>query len=152
FGLHAYIMAGIPAPGQTLAQMTVANGWPAEWFELYNRENLSTVDPVPRHCFETLNPFEWKDAVYDRESDPAAHSVMTRARDFRLHEGFCIPIHYDDSTGAISIAGERPCLDAETKSVLHLIGVFTHGRLRALARPSTRGPSRRLSKIEAEVL
>ena len=60
-GFHAYIMAGIPAPGQTLAEMMVANGWPAEWFELYNRENLSAVDPVPRHCFNTLNPFEWKD-------------------------------------------------------------------------------------------
>src|SRR5271165_6830798 len=53
-GFHAYIMAGIPEAGQTLAQVTVANGWPVEWFELYNRENLSAVDPVPRHCFNTL--------------------------------------------------------------------------------------------------
>src|SRR5262245_49543808 len=30
-GFHAYIMAGIPAAGQTLAQLTIANGWPAEW-------------------------------------------------------------------------------------------------------------------------
>ena len=154
-GFHAYIMAGIPAPGQTLAEMMVANGWPAEWFELYNRENLSAVDPVPRHCFNTLNPFEWKDVPYDRERDVAAHNVMMRAREFRFHEGFCIPIHYDDATGAISMAGERPYLDAETKSALHLMGVFTHGRLRALARPGSPAPSvsgRRLSKTEAEVL
>jgi LuxR family transcriptional regulator, quorum-sensing system regulator BjaR1 len=151
-GFHAYIMAGIPAPGQTLAQVTVANGWPDEWFELYNRENLSAVDPVPRHCFNTLNPFEWKDVPYDREHNVAAHNVMTRARDFRFHEGFCIPIHYDDSTGAISMAGERPYLDAETKGALHLMSVFTHGRLRALARQTPPAPSRRLSEIEAEVL
>jgi len=151
-GFHAYIMAGIPAAGQTLAQMTVANGWPLEWFELYNRENLSAVDPVPRHCFDTLNPFEWKDAPYDRERDAAAHNVMMRARDFRFHEGFCIPIHYDDSTGAISMAGERPYLDAETRSALHLMSVFTHGRLRALARPAPVLPNRRLSEIEAEVV
>ena len=150
-GFHAYIMAGIPEAGQTLAQVTVANGWPVEWFELYNRGNLSAVDPVPRHCFNTLNPFEWKDAPYDAERDAAAHSVMMRARDFRFHEGFCIPIHYDDATGAISMAGERPYLDAETKSALHLMSVFTHGRLRALARvPPV--PGRRLSEIEAEVL
>ena len=42
-GFHAYIMAGIPTSGQSLKQLTVANGWPAEWFELYNRENLSAV-------------------------------------------------------------------------------------------------------------
>ncbi len=151
-GFHAYIMAGIPAPGQKLAQVMIANGWPAEWFELYNRENLSAVDPVPRHCFDTLNPFEWKDAPYDREHDPAAHDVMMHAREFRFHEGFCIPVHYDDSTGAISVAGERPCLEAETKSALHLVSVFTHGRLRALSRPGSALPGRRLSGIEAEVL
>jgi hypothetical protein len=73
-------MAGIPTPGQSLAQLTIANGWPAEWFEMYNRENLCTADPVPRHCFNTLNPFEWKDAPYDHEHDVAAHTIMTRAR------------------------------------------------------------------------
>jgi LuxR family quorum sensing-dependent transcriptional regulator len=151
-GFHAYIMAGIPTSGQSLRQLTIANGWPAEWFELYNRENLSAVDPVPRHCFNTLNPFEWKDAPYDRERDQPAHRVMTRARDFRFNEGFCIPIHYDDATGAISIAGERPYLDPETKSALHLMSVFTHGRLRTLSRSSPVASRRRLSDIEAEVL
>src|SRR4051812_705296 len=72
-GFHAYIMAGIPTAGQSLKQVTWANGWPAEWFELYNREKLSSVDPVPRHCFNTLNPFEWTEAPYDREHDLAAH-------------------------------------------------------------------------------
>jgi|SRR6266404_3897400 LuxR family quorum sensing-dependent transcriptional regulator len=150
-GFHAYIMAGIPTSGQSLKQLTVANGWPAEWFELYDRENLSSVDPVPRHCYNTLNPFEWKDAPYDREYDKPAHRVMTRARDFRFHEGFCIPIHYDDATGAISIAGEHPYLDPDTRSALHLMSVFAHGRLRALSKPASIGP-RRLSDIEAEVL
>lgn len=151
-GFHAYIMAGIPTSGQSLKQLTIANGWPAEWFELYNRENLSAVDPVPRHCFNTLNPFEWKDAPYDRERDQPAHRVMTRARDFRFHEGFCVPIHYDDATGAISMAGERPYLDPETKSALHLMSVFTHGRLRTLGKPNAATTRRRLTDIEAEVL
>jgi LuxR family quorum sensing-dependent transcriptional regulator len=152
FGFHAYIMAGIPTTGQSLEQLTVASGWPAEWFEIYNRENLSSVDPVPRHCFNTLNPFEWREAPYDREREQSAHRVMTRARDFRFNEGFCIPIHYDDATGAISIAGERPYLDPETKSALHLMSVFTHGRLRTLSRQPPVTLSRRLSDIEAEVL
>lgn len=151
-GFHGYLMAGIPAPGQSLTQTTIANGWPAEWFDLYNRENFCAVDPIPRHCFSVLNPFEWKDATYDRERDPAAHVVMMRARDFRFDHGFCIPIHYDDATGAVSIAGERPYLDAETKSALHLIGVFAHGRLRALSRATSPTSGRRLSPIEVEVL
>jgi hypothetical protein len=83
-GFHAYIMAGIPMSGQSLAEVTVANGWPVEWFELYNRERLHVVDPVPKHCFNSLNPFEWKDVAYDRERDQPAHGVMMRARDFGL--------------------------------------------------------------------
>jgi LuxR family quorum sensing-dependent transcriptional regulator len=151
-GFHAYIMAGIPLPGQSLKQTTIANGWPREWFNLYNRENLAAIDPVPRHCFRTLNPFEWKDAPYDRENDPAAHNVMERARDFRFNAGFCIPIHYEDETGAVSIAGERPELDPEIKSALHLMSVFAHSRLRALAKPVPLFPTRQLNSIEAEVL
>ena len=27
-GFHAYIMAGIPMPGQSLRELTIANGWP----------------------------------------------------------------------------------------------------------------------------
>jgi len=151
-GFHAYIMAGIPMSGQSLAELTIANGWPAEWFDLYNRENLQAVDPVAQRCFSNLNPFEWKGISYDREHDPRGHDVMMRARDFGFCEGFCIPIHYDDAIGAVSIAGERPYLDAETKGALHLMGVFTHGRLRALGRPTVAACGRRLSGMEAEVL
>jgi LuxR family quorum sensing-dependent transcriptional regulator len=151
FGFHAYIMAGIPLSGQSLGQLTLANGWPREWFELYNRGGLAAVDPIPRHCLQTLNPFLWTEAPYDRAHDHAAHEVMMRARDFRLNEGLCIPIHYDDAAGAISLGGERPYLDAEARSALHLMGVFTHGRLRSMTR-SPAVTSRRLSQIEAEVL
>jgi len=151
-GFHGYIMAGIPRSDQSLAQTTIANGWPPEWFDLYDRKNFCAADPIPRHCLNTLNPFEWRDATYDREHDPAAHKVMMRARDFGFDQGFCIPIHYDDATGGVSIAGERPYLDAETKSALHLMGVFAHGRLRAMSRATSSASARKLTPVEAEVL
>jgi LuxR family transcriptional regulator, quorum-sensing system regulator BjaR1 len=152
-GFHSYIMAGIPTSGESLGSLTLANGWPAEWYELYVRKNFHAVDPVPRYCLTTLNPFLWSEVPYDGERDPQAHEVMLRARDFRLDHGFCIPIHYDDAVGAISLAGEHPHLDAETRNALHLIGVFTHGRLRALERATPSAPARRrLSEIEAEVV
>jgi LuxR family quorum sensing-dependent transcriptional regulator len=50
-GFHAYIMAGIPTPGQSLAQLTIANGWPAEWFEMYNRETCAR----PIRCRDTAS-------------------------------------------------------------------------------------------------
>ena len=46
-GFHAYVMAGLPEPGTVLPELTVANGWPTEWFGLYTCENFSVLDPVP---------------------------------------------------------------------------------------------------------
>jgi LuxR family transcriptional regulator, quorum-sensing system regulator BjaR1 len=151
-GFRAYIIAGIPSSGQSLQQLTLAHGWPAEWFDLYSRRNFAEVDPIPRHCLQTLNPFLWSEAPCDRSRDSAAYEVMTRARDFGLKAGFCIPIHYDDAAGAISLGGDRPYLDAETRNALHLMSVFTHGRLRALARSAPLPTRRKLSEMEAEVL
>ena len=150
-GFHAYIMAGLPAPGTALPELTVANGWPAEWFELYTRENFSALDPVPRYGASTVQPFEWSDARYDKEDDPAAHLVMMRATEFQLRAGYCIPMHYDGGGAVISLATEHLHLDPLAKSALQLIGVYAHNRIRSLSR----GPEERrdlLTSREREVL
>ena len=134
-GFHAYIIADIPQPGTALADVTLANGWPREWFEVYTRENFVAIDPIPRYGASTVQPFEWSEARYDKDSDPAAHLVMTRATEFRLMDGYCIPIHYDEGSAAISLATEYLNLDPVAKSALQLIGVYAHNRIRSLARP-----------------
>ncbi len=148
-GFHAYIMAGLPAPGTALSDLTVANGWPAEWFD--TRENFSVIDPVPRYGASTVQPFGWSEARYDKDEDPAAHLVMTRAADFRLRDGYCIPLHYDDGGAVISLATEHLHLDPVAKSALQLIGVYAHNRIRSLARAR---PEQRdlLTTREREVL
>jgi LuxR family quorum sensing-dependent transcriptional regulator len=130
-------MAGLPSPGTSLSDLTVANGWPPEWFELYTRENFSVMDPVPKYGASTLQPFEWSEAHYDKESNPAAHLVMTRAAEFRLMEGYCIPLHYDEGGAVISMATEQLNIDPVAKSALQLIGVYAHNRIRSLGRPTS---------------
>ncbi len=141
-GFHAYIMAGLPSPGTSLSDLTVANGWPTEWFEIYTRENFSVMDPVPHHGASTVQPFEWSEARYDREINPAAHLVMTRATEFRLMQGYCIPLHYDGGGAVISMATEQLNIDPVAKGALQLIGVYAHNRIRSLAQPQP-GKARR---------
>ena len=83
-GLHACIMAGLPARGTALPDLTLANAWPAQWFELYTRENFSALDPVPRFGASTLQPFEWSEVRYEADDDPAAHLRRAGA-----HAGVC---------------------------------------------------------------
>jgi LuxR family transcriptional regulator, quorum-sensing system regulator BjaR1 len=150
-GFHAYIMAGLPVPGTALPELTVANGWPKEWFELYTRENFSVLDPVPRYGASTVQPFGWSEARYDKDEDPSAHLVMTRATEFRLKDGYCIPMHYDEGGAVISLATEHLHLDPLAKSALQLIAVYAHNRIRSMARAL---PEKRdlLTAREREVL
>lgn len=149
FGFHAYIMAGIPSSDISLDRVTLANGWPPEWFDIYVRDNLCAVDPIPRHALTTVQPFLWSEARYDRDADMAAHGVMQRALDFRFNNGFCIPIHHETATAAVSMAGDRPDVTDETRRALHVIGLYSHDRIRSLVRQK---PARSLSSGEAEVL
>lgn len=149
-GFHAFIMGGVPRPGGSFTDLVLANGWPDEWFETYARDNLIAVDPIPRFAMKTLNPFDWTEVPYDRENDRAAHNVMERARDFRFNNGFCIPVHYEDSTACIGMAGEKPDISPKTRGVLHLMGIFAHGRIRALSLPQNR--TKKLTDREREVL
>jgi LuxR family quorum sensing-dependent transcriptional regulator len=135
-GFHAYIMAGLPSPGTSLSDLTVASGWPPEWFDIYTRENFSAMDPVPKFGASTVQPFEWSEARYDKESDRAAHLVMTRATEFRLMQGYCIPLHYDGGGAVISMATEQLNIDPVAKSALQLIGIYAHNRIRSLGRPN----------------
>jgi len=135
-GFHAYIIAGLPSPGTALADVTLAHGWPAEWFDIYTRENLCAIDPIPRYGASTVQPFEWSDARYDRDRDPGAHLVMTRATEFRLMQGYCIPMHYDEGGAVISLATEQLTIDPVAKSALQLVGVYVHNRIRSLERPT----------------
>ncbi|AVT74396.1 HTH-type quorum sensing-dependent transcriptional regulator RpaR [Rhodopseudomonas palustris] len=150
-GFTAYIMAGLPSRNAGLPELTLANGWPRDWFDLYVSENFSAVDPVPRHGATTVHPFVWSEAPYDRDRDPAAHRVMTRAADFGLVEGYCIPLHYDDGSAAISMAGREPDLSPAARGAMQLVSIYAHSRLRALSRPK---PIRRnrLTPRECEIL
>jgi hypothetical protein len=59
-GFHAYIMAGLPSPGASLSDLTVANGWPPEWFEIYTRENFTSwirsLNTALRQCSRSNGP------------------------------------------------------------------------------------------------
>ncbi len=138
FGFHAYIMAGIPTSDVSFDRVTIANGWPAEWFDLYVRDNLCAVDPIPRHALTTVHPFLWSEALYDREADSAARRVMERAMDFRFNSGFCIPIHYEAATAAASAWPETVPILRTRPNVRCASSVSIRTRIRSLVGKSSR--------------
>ena len=129
------------------------NGWPQGWTALYRRLKLIHNDPVVAHCLRSTAPFEWREAPYDPLANPKAKDVMDRARDFRMRDGFCVPIHTSDGYEAVvTMARDRVEFTGKVRPALHLMALYAYGKAVDLCMPQ-RFPAVPLSdQREREVL
>jgi LuxR family quorum sensing-dependent transcriptional regulator len=152
-GFGTYLMCGLPDAKTEFRNRVIANGWPAEWSQLYVADNFAGNDPVERHCLRSVDPFEWRHAPFDPQTEPAARTIMQRAADFGMKQGFCVPIHYGDGSGAgVSIAGERPDFGPGVRPAMHLMALYAHHRVRSLVRRPKPRVDPILTKREREVV
>lgn len=126
FGFDSYIMTAVDE--RDVTQRVMASGWNPEWVAIHTERKLKEADPVRRQVLRSVNPFFWSEASYDPQREPRAKQVMDLAADFRMKEGFCVPIREGSSVRAISIAGEKPDRGPGIKAVLHIVSLFTYSR------------------------
>ncbi|PVE22855.1 transcriptional regulator [Microvirga sp. KLBC 81] len=136
FGLENFIITGLPNLKERFDQVVLLRKWPIGWFEIYAKEDYVRVDPVIRLCRNTVQPFEWSEAPFDREKEPRAAEVMNRATDFRMKDGFCLPIHgINGYEACFSMSGVDLDLSPRTKPALHLMAMYAFERARQLLDP-----------------
>jgi LuxR family quorum sensing-dependent transcriptional regulator len=154
FGFERWGVATIPGGNKAFEKCVYLQDWPGDWFERYSEREYLAVDPVIRRLRCSVLPFNWAEARYDRENEPAAHSVMTEATEFGLNHGVIVPIYtLSGEMAGVTFASRWAEFDARALPALHLISIYAHTRLKLIAgvRPAdcTR-PS--LSPREIEVL
>jgi LuxR family transcriptional regulator, quorum-sensing system regulator BjaR1 len=153
YGFHAWLITGLPNHGERIDPLMMLNGWPEGWTETYTRLNLVHNDPVVAHCFRSTAPFDWRDAPYDPMTNPKAKEVMDRATDFRMNEGFCVPIHSSEGFQAVvTMAGEQVEAARQVRRALHLMALYAYGKAVELCSPKRFPQPRLLTKREREVL
>jgi len=153
YGFHAWLITGLPNHGERIDPLMMLNGWPKGWTETYTRLNLVQHDPVVAHCFRSTAPFEWREAPYDPLTNPKAKEVMDRATDFRMNEGFCVPIHSSEGFQAVvTMAGEQVEAARQVRRALHLMALYAYGKAVELCLPKKFPEPRLLTKREREVL
>ena len=153
YGFHAWLITGLPTPGQRIDPLMMLNGWPPGWTETYTKLNLVQSDPVVAHCFCSTAPFEWSDAPFDPLTNPKAKEVMDRATDFRMNKGFCIPIHTPDGFQAVvTMAGEQVETAGQVRRALHLMSLYAHQKAVELCGPKAGPTPHLLTKREREIL
>lgn len=153
FGFENFILTGLPNPHQKAEQMVLARKWPQGWFEVYIKQNYVAVDPVVRLCRNSVNPFEWGEAPFNRDTEPLALEVMNRAADYRMSNGFCIPIHgLTGYEACVSLGGVSLDLSQRTKPAIHLMGMYAFERIRQLMTQQNESRFERLTTRERDVL
>jgi LuxR family quorum sensing-dependent transcriptional regulator len=153
YGFHAWLITGLPNPGDRIDPLMLLNGWPKGWTDLYTKLNLVQNDPVVAHCFRSNAPFEWNEAPYDAVTNPKAKDVMDRATDFRMKRGFCVPIHTSEGFQAVvTMAGATVDLEGQAKRALHLMALYAHGKAIELCGQPKFPRPRLLTKREREIL
>jgi len=153
YGFHAWLVTGLPNPGNRIDPLMLLNGWPKGWTELYTRADFVQDDPVVAHCFRSTVPFEWHEASFDPLTNPKAKAVMDRATDFEMRCGFCVPIC---STGrfqsVVTMAGGKVDLGAPVKRALHLMAIYMQDKAAALSSTKVEPKAKVLTCREREVL
>lgn len=153
YGFHAWLITGLPNPGNRIDPLMMLNGWPKGWTELYTKQDLVQNDPVVAHCFRSTAPFDWADAPYDSLTNPKAKEVMDRATDFRMKQGLCVPIHSSEGFQAVvTMAGERVEDASQVRRALHLMALYAHAKAVELCAPKDFPAPHLLTRREREVL
>lgn len=153
FGFENFVITGLPNLRESFDQVVLLKKWPLGWFEIYAKENYVHVDPVIRLCRNTVQPFEWTEALFDRQLEPRAAEVMDRATDFRMKNGFCLPIHgLNGYEACYSMSGVDLDLSPRTKPAVHLMSMYAFERIRQILNPLPHRGAGLLTPRERETL
>lgn len=151
-----HVLAGvIPTPGasrQHQISSIILDRWPMEWSRRYFAQDYIKQDPAIRTVRRSSAPFLWSELKPLYREDAAGRRVMEEAGEFRLRQGFTVPVTtLDGEVAALSIAGERLELGPEDRGVLTLLATYSLGRSILLRETDQRGEVR-LTPREREAL
>ena len=131
FGFENFIMTGLPNLQEKIDGLIMLKKWPVDWYRLYTKQSYDRYDPVIRLCRNTVQPFEWSEALYDRELEPKAAQIMAGARECGMERGFCLPIHgLNGQEACLSMSGLHLDLTPRTKPAIHLMAMYAFERTR----------------------
>ncbi|GJD90534.1 hypothetical protein BHAOGJBA_4074 [Methylobacterium hispanicum] len=159
FGVESTFAGVIPLPGigrSAQAAHVLIDRTPQGWTDRYFRVGHLDRDPTIRRLTTDATPFLWSEIEPLYREDPAARRVMDEAGDFRLRQGFTVPlVTLDGRVAGFSFGAERLDLSPELRGMLHLIASYVFGRSLVLSHVADEGGGRppvRLTPREREAL
>ncbi|NIX75272.1 helix-turn-helix transcriptional regulator [Microvirga terricola] len=155
FGVERVLAGLIPMPGadrRTQLSHVVMSAWPEEWSRRYFSHDYLFRDPTIEQVQKAATPFLWSELEPAYRSDFAARRIMEEASEFKLKEGYTIPlVTIEGDVAGFSLAGERLEMSPEERSMLVLVATYALGRALPL-RKIPQVPAADLTLREREAL
>jgi len=151
-----YLLAGtLPVPGASRRQQlshVLLDQWPPEWSQRYFARGYIFQDPAIQVVASSTLPFLWAELGPACRDSPAARRIMEEAGEFRLKNGFTVPlITLEGEVAGFSLAGERLELSPNERGMLTLLATYALGRVILLREAAPRSQVS-LSPREREAL
>ena len=108
--------------------------WPDDWRDFYLSSGLAGRDPVVAALAYRRGPFTWSELRADRRLSLAGTEALQRLSDHGWTEGLVVPIPRGGARfGLVSMAGKGRHFTPEEKSLIALLSICFHERVRAMA-------------------
>jgi LuxR family transcriptional regulator, quorum-sensing system regulator BjaR1 len=109
-------------------------GWPDSWRKFYTESGLVQRDPVVEALKHRHTPFTWSELRKDRKLSILGTEALQVLYDHGWTEGLGVPIPRGNLRfGLIGLACRRKAFNATEKSLLTMLSLCFHERLRNLA-------------------
>ena len=108
--------------------------WPDDWRKFYLSSGFVGHDPVVAALAHRQGPFTWSELRGDRQLSLAGTEALQRISDHGWSEGLVVPIPRGGSRyGLVSLAGKGRHFTPYEKSLIALLSIGFHERVRAMA-------------------
>nr|WP_246739556.1 LuxR family transcriptional regulator [Martelella sp. HB161492] len=130
FGLTCLIAGTMPGGRETRENLKgrfLLSGFDPGWLERYINKRYMEVDPVIARIKRSSTPFLWSE-IHNSDFSPVGpvgRRVMDEATEFRLNEGFAVPLWTTDFVAAVSLAGEHAELSPSERGMVALASTYS---------------------------
>ena len=108
--------------------------WPADWLDLYIKNNFADNDPVVAEGRRRIGPFTWREARAARPHSRLEDAMWDATIERGWTDGFVAPIHGPGGYyGLVVLAGRERPMTAELRYHLYMLCFRAHERCRELS-------------------
>ncbi|MGG7539867.1 helix-turn-helix transcriptional regulator [Rhizobium sp. ZK1] len=150
FGFTSFAISGIPSPNERIDPYLFFSDWSGEWFDRYLEGNFVHIDPVV-HLSKTCDrAFIWSEVLINQKLDRQGRRVMNEASEFKMIDGYTIPLHTAAGFQSIvSFGAEKVDLSNTARRALYVLSAYAHSLLRDQIVKDAKQKAKELPRITA---